>query len=106
MEQSREIVERYMSAYYSGDVEGAGAFLAKDLHWTGPGAHFESADAFIRGSAHGAKALRGYEIKKVFVDGDDVCVFFDVLLDHQVKRIDGHLVSFARGTDRLDLYAL
>jgi len=40
-----------MSAYYSGNVEGARVFLAKDLHWTGPGAHFESADAFIRGSS-------------------------------------------------------
>ena len=76
-----------MSAYYSGKVEGARAFLAKDLHWTGPGAHFESADAFIRGSAHAAKALRGHAIKKVFVDGDDVCVFFDALLDHQVERM-------------------
>lgn len=87
MEQSREIIERYMSAYYSGDVERAGAFLAKDLHCTGPGANFESADAFIRGSAHAAKALRGYEIEKVFLDGDDVCVFFDVLLDHPVERM-------------------
>lgn len=87
MDKSRDIVDRYMSAYYSGNVEGAGAYLAKDLHWTGPGAHFDSADAFIRGSAHAARALRGHEIRKIFVDGDDVCVFFDVLLDHQVKRM-------------------
>jgi YHS domain-containing protein/ketosteroid isomerase-like protein len=87
VDQSREIVERYMNAYYSGNVEGARAFLAKDLHWTGPGAHFESAAAFTRGSAHAAKALRGHEIKKVFIDGSDVCVLFDALLDHQVERM-------------------
>lgn len=87
MDQSREIVERYMRAYFSGNVEGARVFLARDLHWTGPGAHFESADAFIRGSAHAAEALRGYEIRKVFVDGDDVCVFFNVLLEHTVERM-------------------
>lgn len=87
MSPSREIVERYMDAYYSGNVQDARAFLAEDLHCTGPGMHFRSADAFIRGSAHAAKALRGYEVKKTFVDGNDVCVFFDVLLDHEVQRM-------------------
>lgn len=87
MDQSREIVERYMRAYYSGNVEGARVFLAKDLHWTGPGAHLEPADAFIRGSVHAAKSLRGHEIKKDFVDGSDVCVLFDPLLNRQVERI-------------------
>lgn len=99
VDQSREIVEQYMSAFYSGNLEGAGAFLAKDLHWTGPGAHFKSADAFIRGSAHAAKALNGHEIKKVFVDGDDVCVFFDVLLAHQVERMA--MVNWYRLSGRL-----
>lgn len=96
MEKSREIVERYMGAYYSGNLEGAGAFLARNLRCTGPGAHFESADAFIRGSAHAAKALRGHEIRKVFVDGDDVCVFFDVLLllSGQLERTE--MVSWYR----------
>lgn len=87
MDQSREIVERYMDVYYSGNVEGARAFLAADLHCTGPGVHFHSADAFIRGSAHAAKALRGHEIKKIFVDGDDVCVLFDALLNHEVEKM-------------------
>lgn len=76
-----------MDLYYSGNVEGARAFLAKDLHCTGPGVHFQSADAFIRGSAHAAKALRGHEIKKVFVDDDGVCVLFDALLNHEVKKM-------------------
>lgn len=87
MAQAREIVERYMNDYYSGNAQGARAFLAKGLRCGGPGAHFESADAFIRGSAHAATALRGHEIKKVFVDGHDVCVFFDALVNHQVERM-------------------
>jgi hypothetical protein len=49
-------VDRYRSAFYSGNVEGTGASLAKDLHCTGPVP-----------AAHAAKAPRGHEVKKVFI---------------------------------------
>lgn len=87
MTQARNIVERHMRAYYSGNVEGARALLADDLQYDGPGVHFQSADAFVRGSGHAVKVLDGHEVIRIFEDGDDVCVFFEARLKHQVARM-------------------
>jgi Cu+-exporting ATPase len=82
-----EVVRRYSAAFYAGDREAARRCLAPDFVFVGPSATFRGADAFLRASGHVAPGVRGVEQHKIFVDGDDVCVIYDLLVAHRVERI-------------------
>ncbi|XYH92928.1 MerR family transcriptional regulator [Sorangium sp. So ce1128] len=81
-----DIVERYLAAFYRGDAAAARQLLADDLSYTAPGVKHDGADAFMKAAAHVAPGTRGYEIHKIFVDGSDVGVFYDLLVKHRVGR--------------------
>ena len=81
MRQPKETVEQYLSAFYTGDSETAGRYLADDLAFSGPSASFSSAEGFLRASAHVGRSVRAVHTRKLFVDGPDVAVFFELVLD-------------------------
>jgi Cu+-exporting ATPase len=81
MSNAREIVERFVDALYAGQSQTARRFLRDDLRFSGPAASFASAEAYLRASHHVAAMVRAVETRKVFVDGADVCVFYDLLAD-------------------------
>lgn len=83
MADPRDIVERFVGAFYGGDAPTARRYLADDLSFVGPGATFSAADDFLRASAHVAPGVRAVERRKVFVDGQDVCVVHDLVLNHR-----------------------
>lgn len=87
MADPRDIVERFVGAFYGGDAPTARRYLADDLSFVGPGATFSAADDFLRASAHVAPGVRAVERRKVFVDGQDVCVVHDLVLNHRAGTL-------------------
>lgn len=82
MADPKMIVERFVAAYYGGDRPTARRYLADDLSFAGPAATFSTADDFLRASAHVARGVQAVTTRKLFVDGPDVCLFHDLVLDH------------------------
>ena len=74
---AREIVMSYIGALGSQDYDSARNWLGDNVLVKGPaGEAFRSPDDFI---AMMQKQRGKYDIKKVFVDGDDVCLLYDFI---------------------------
>ena len=73
-----EVVSRYKEAFGSGDVQGARALLADDLHFQGPIDEFNSADDYIQSLRKLASIVTGTDVKKVLADRDDVVTIYDL----------------------------
>lgn len=87
MTNARDIAERYLSTFYCGDGLTARQYLADDLSLSGPAATFSNADNYMRASEHARRTVRGMQVHKVFVDGPDVGIFHDLLVDHPAGSI-------------------
>jgi ketosteroid isomerase-like protein len=75
----RDVVARYHQAWLKKDFESARELLADDLSFRGPFDTFDNADDLIAALRQLAPISRDAEIHKVFADGDDVCVLFDLV---------------------------
>ena len=87
MNNAGEIVERYFTALYAGDLETARQYLADNVSFRGPAASFSGADTYLKATQHALRALKRVDKRKVFVDGSDVCILFDLHIDHPVESI-------------------
>jgi hypothetical protein len=75
IQDAREIVMSYIKALDSQDFESARKWLSDNVLVKGPaGEDFRSPDEFI---SMMQRQQGKYEIKKVFVDRDDVCVLYN-----------------------------
>jgi limonene-1,2-epoxide hydrolase len=76
-QDAKEIVMSYVKALDNQDYDSARNSLADNVLVKGPsGEAFRSPDEFIRMM----RQQRGkYDLKKVFVDGDDVCLLYDFI---------------------------
>jgi len=81
MNNAGEIVERYFTALYAGDLETARQYLADNVSFRGPAASFSGADTYLKATQHAVRALKRVDKRKVFVDGSDVCILFDLHID-------------------------
>src|SRR5215510_3845554 len=79
MASAKEIVERYKAAMGSGDFTAARALLHDGLAFHGPIDTFSRADDYVAASKRLANIIQRSDVKKVFVDGDDVCVLYDMV---------------------------
>lgn len=72
---AREAVMAYIKAMGDRDYASARQYLADNVHVKGPGGEaFRSPDDFLKMM----EQQRGqYDVKKVFVDGGDVCLLYD-----------------------------
>jgi limonene-1,2-epoxide hydrolase len=78
---AKEVVISYLTALSDQDFKTARSYLEDNISFRAPIASYNSADAYLEGneqlrSKYGAKKVI-YDLKKVFVDGDDVCALFD-----------------------------
>ena len=77
-EDVQSVGERYFEAWTSGDFEGARSLVHDDLIFRGPFETFERADDFFASLRRvGGTLLKRADKKRVFVDGDDVCIVYD-----------------------------
>jgi len=101
---ARDIVEQYLAAVWGGDTQAARQHLADDLSFSGPAAVITGADVYLKASEHARRAAKGVEIRKVFADGPDVCVVYELLMDGPVSsaavaewyRLDGDKIASIR----------
>lgn len=90
---AKEVVISYLKALNDQDFRAARSYLKDDMTFFAPIVSHDGADAYLEGnerlrSIYGIKKVL-YEVKKVFVDGDDVCAFFNFNL--------GSAILFASG---------
>jgi hypothetical protein len=72
---AREVVMSYIQALDKRDYAAAREYLQDSVLIKGPaGEAFRSPDDFLKMME---QQLGRYDIKKVFVDGDDVCLLYD-----------------------------
>ena len=79
MASAKEIVESYKAAMGRGDFAAARELLHDDLAFHGPIDTFSRADDYIAASKRLASIIQRIDVKKVFVDDDDVCVLYDMV---------------------------
>ena len=73
-----EIVQSYNDAVGRGDFKAARKFLQDDLSFQGPLDTFNRAEDFLAAIQRLAGIVEAVDVKKMFVDGDDVCVLYDM----------------------------
>ena len=78
---AKQVVVSYLKALNDQDFKTARNYLHDDMSFLAPIASYNSADEYFKSneqlrSKYGIEKVL-YDIKKVFVDGDNVCVFFD-----------------------------
>ena len=72
----KEVVSAFLNALNSTNIEAAKSYLDDNVSFSAPdGTPVQGAEAYL----NGWKPLGlSYDIKKAFVDGDDVCVLYDI----------------------------
>ena len=78
MRDARETVIEYINALDGQDYERARQFLSDSVHVIGPAGESFSTPAEFVGML---KTFGGkYDIKRIFADGNDVCLLYDYLI--------------------------
>lgn len=75
---AREIVDAYRAAWENKDFETARQQLADNLDFAGPIDTFDNADDYITAIKGLSQITKGTSTKRVFEDGADVCVIYDL----------------------------
>jgi ketosteroid isomerase-like protein len=78
MADSAHVAEEFFDAWTTKDFERARTLLQDDLHFEGPIDTFDDADSYMASLTQLSGIVTGAEKQKVFVDGDDVCVIYDL----------------------------
>jgi ketosteroid isomerase-like protein len=78
MPDAAHVAEDFFDAWTSKDFEQARALLHDDLSFEGPIDSFSDADSYLASLQQLSGIVTGVEKRKVFVDGDDVCVIYDL----------------------------
>ena len=79
------LVETYLKAFEQGDFERVRSCLADSFTYTGPTARFSNPESFLENVWHVGQILHRVEIRKTFVEDNDVCTImnFHVHLDER-----------------------
>jgi ketosteroid isomerase-like protein len=75
---SAQVVEDFFAAWTSKDFARARALLHDDVSFEGPIDTFDDADAYMAALQRLSGIVTGAVKQKQFVDGDDVCVIYDL----------------------------
>jgi len=78
MSNVAEVAEGFFDAWTSKSFERARALLHDDVSFEGRIDSFSDADSYIASPRQLSGIFTGAEKRKVFVDGDDVCVIYDL----------------------------
>ena len=79
MTSAREIVESYQAALGKGDFATARTLMQDNMTFQGPLDTFNKADDYLEALKKLASIIQRIDLKKVFVDGEDVCVLYDMV---------------------------
>lgn len=79
MAQPAEIVQGFMTAMGKGDFAAARKYLAANLSFQGPIETFHQADTYLESLKKLHHIIERVDMKKMFVDGEDVCLLYDMV---------------------------
>ena len=79
MTSASETVESYQAALGKGDFATARKLMQDNMTFQGPLDTFNKADDYLESLKMLASIIQRIDLKKVFVDGDDVCVLYDMV---------------------------
>ena len=71
------VVNAYLDAFTSGDLDRAYALIADDFVFKGPMLQSVGKEAFVAGSQGLRPIVRGHTLLRQFADGDEVCSIYD-----------------------------
>lgn len=72
-----DVFSTYLDRFTSGDIAGAAELLNDDFAFTGPMLQAEGKEAFLAGASGLAPIVRGNEMLRQWVDGDEVCSIYE-----------------------------
>src|SRR5438045_8957184 len=78
MADARRVAEAFLDAWTAKDLDGARRLAHDDLSFEGPIDTFHDADAYLQSLKGLSQIVTGVDKRKVFVDGEDVCVIYDL----------------------------
>jgi ketosteroid isomerase-like protein len=76
-----QVFRTYLDRFTAGDTDGAAALLADDFTFEGPVLHATNKADFLAGAADLGPIVRGYEMHRQWVDGDEVCSIYDFRIE-------------------------
>jgi ketosteroid isomerase-like protein len=79
-----DVFRSYLERFTSGDVNGAAELLAEDFTFVGPMMQTNGKAEFLAGSARIGPIVRGYEMRRQWVEGEDVCSIYDFKIETPV----------------------
>ena len=81
------IASACLAAWTSGDMATTRALLADDVRFVGPLALTVGADEYVAGVEGMSRFVTGADQHHVIVDGDDVCIVYDLVTDTEAGAI-------------------
>lgn len=78
MPGAAQVAEDFFDAWTSEDYERARTLVHDDVSFAGPIDSFADADSYLGSLQQLGHIVTGADKRKVFVDGDDVCVIYDL----------------------------
>jgi SnoaL-like protein len=79
MTSAGEIVMSYQAALGAGDFVAARKLMQDTMTFQGPFDTFHTADEYLEAVKKLASIIQRIDLKRVFVDGQDVCVLYDMV---------------------------
>src|SRR5216683_3396476 len=79
MSSASEVVESYRAALGKGDFATARTLMQDNMTFQGPLDTFTTADQYLEASKRLASIIQRIDVKKTFVDGNDVCVLYEMV---------------------------
>jgi hypothetical protein len=76
--------EQYLTAFCSGDFNTARTLVSEDFDFEGPFTKVRGRDAFFESAAPLQPLLRGLEVMRKWVDGDESCWIYELKLETPV----------------------
>jgi ketosteroid isomerase-like protein len=78
-QDASSVVTTYVKAWTSGDFDTARSTLHDDVTFVGPLGTADGVDDCMRGLRGLKQIVESSERRKVFADGDDVCLVYDLI---------------------------
>lgn len=80
MAKTLEVVQKYQEATGKGDFGAARKLVRDDLSFHGPIDQFDKPEPLFEALKTLLPMVERIEVRKVFVDGNDVCVLYDMVI--------------------------
>jgi hypothetical protein len=78
------VFHAYLERFTAGDVQGASEFLVEDFKFEGPVLTANDRAEFLAGASGLGPIVRGCEMHRQWVDGEEVCSVYDFKIETAV----------------------